>query len=165
MPANTSMNDLDGGTARASGSIGTCASPAASNRSYGPNSVPADLAEFVRAQPVREAATALRLSPGTVHRLVQGYWPADPRKILQAWAAHKGRSGRIASSWFLRRVRAGGLVSHASQQWTAPGLATRCGELLAVARADDATLLAQTLELPAARLQLQPCASGGQHGH
>lgn len=155
MHANASMNDLEGGTGAALGSVSTSASPDASARSYGPNSMPVDLLEFVRAQSVRDAANALRLSVGTVYRLVEGYWPRDPRKIIQAWNAHKARAGRITSSWFLRRVRAGGVVSHAKQQWTAPGLATRTGELLAVARADAGALLAQTLELPAERMQLE----------
>ena len=154
------MNDLDRPASRANGAVSTCASPSGSDRSYGPDSMPADLLEFVRAQSVRDAANALRLSLGTVHRLVKGYWPADPRKILQAWTAHKGRAGRIASSWFLRRVRTGGMVSHAGQQWSAPGLATRTGQLLAVARADDGALLAQTLDLPAERLQLAQVPSG-----
>lgn len=165
MLADTPMNDLEGAACGALGAMGTCASPGAANRTYGPDSVPDDLLEFVRAQPVRDAANALRLSMGTIYRLAKGYWPADSRKIVQAWSEHKGRVGRIASSWFLRRIRAGGLVSHAGQQWTAPGLATRTGELLAMARAEDGTLLAQTLELPAQRLQLQqPETQGGKHG-
>ena len=151
---NGSMNDLDSPARADRAMVSTCASAGVENRSYGPDSMPADLREFVQAQAVREAAKALRLSLGTTHRLVQGYWPADPRKIMQAWIAHKGRAGKLASSWFLRRVRSGGLVSHAGQQWTAPGLATRAGELLAVARADDGSLLAQTLDLPAERLAL-----------
>lgn len=158
MSLNASMNDLDRAASSVCGVVSISASLKGSERSYGPDSMPADLLEFVRGQSVRNAAEALRLSLGTVHRLVQGYWPNDPRKIIEAWTAHKGRSGRIASSWFLRRVRTGGMVSHAGQQWTAPGLATRCGELLAVARADDGSLLAQTLELPACRLQLSPAA-------
>ena len=159
MSFNASMNDLDRAASAACGVVSTSASPKGSERSYGPESMPADLLEFVRAQSVRDAANALRLSLGTVHRLVKGYWPQDPRKIVQAWTAYKGRAGRLASSWFLRRVRAGGMVSHAGLQWTAPGLATRSGELLAVARAEDGALLAQTLELPAERLQLAqaPC--------
>lgn len=160
MSFNASMNDLDRAASAACGVVSTSASPKGSERSYGPDSMPADLLEFVRGQSVRHAANALRLSLGTVHRLVQGYWPQDPRKIIEAWTAHKGRSGRIASSWFLRRVRAGGMVSHAGQQWTAPGLAIRSGELLAVARGDDGSLLAQTLELPAQRLQLSQAVGG-----
>ena len=154
MYANTSMNDLDTPAGCDRGAVSTSASPAAQNRFYGPQSIPVDLMDFICAQPVRDAAQALRLSPGTVYRLKQGYWPVDPRKIIQGWNAHKGRSGRIASSWFMRRVRTGGLVSHAGKQWTAPGLATRMGELLAVARSVDGSLLAQTLELPAVRLHL-----------
>lgn len=159
------MNDLDGAPRVSMGMVSTSARPASENRSYGPQSAPSDFLEFVRALPVREAANALRLSPGTVHRLIQGYWPSDPRKIVQAWSAHKARVGRIASSWFLRRIRTGGWVSHAGKCWTAPGLATRTGELLAVARAEDGTLLAQTLELPAERLQLQQKESEAAYGH
>lgn len=154
MFVNVSMNDLDGPASADGSMVSTSDSPGSVNRCYGPDSMPADLQEFVRAQPVRDAAQALRLSLGTVHRLVQGYWPSDPRKIVQAWSAYKGRAGHLASSWFLRRVRSGGLISHAGQQWTAPGLAIRAGELLAVARADDGSLLAQTLGLPAERLAL-----------
>jgi len=114
------------------------------------------LLEFVRAQAVRDGAAALGLGRGTVHRLCLGYWPSDPRKIMQAWSAYKGRSGVVASSWFLRRVRPGGLVRHAGQDYTGQQLAARTGELLAVARAGGGNLLAQTLELPSERLPLQP---------
>lgn len=162
MLVDAPMNDLDRAPRAAMGVASTSARPAPENRSYGPQSAPPDLLEFVRAQPVREAANALRLSPGTVYRLIQGYWPSDPRKVVQAWSAHKARAGRIASSWFLRRIRSGGWVSHAGKCWTAPGLATRTGELLAVARAEDGALLAQTLDLPAERLKLQ---SEAAHGH
>ena len=154
--AEVSMNDLDGVPCAQRRAVSTSVSPAAQNRAYGPHSMPTDLHDFIHAQPVRDTAEALRLSLGTVHRLMRGYWPEDSRKLVQAWSAYKGRAGRLASSWFLRRVRSGGMVSHAGQQWTAPGLATRTGELLAVARAADGALLAQTLELPSERLPLTP---------
>ncbi|MDO5623797.1 MAG: hypothetical protein Q4G71_03820 [Pseudomonadota bacterium] len=104
---------------------------------------------------VREAANALRLSLGTIHQLRAGYWPDDARRILRAWADYKGRTGRISSSWFLRRVRAGGCVLHAGREWTGVGLARRVGELVAVARMPGGELLAQTLEIPAERLPLE----------
>lgn len=157
MRANTSMNDLDRPGSGFSGAVDPLPLLAPRDAPQAAISIPAapaDLLDFVHAQSVRESANALRLSLGTIHRLVQGYWPADPRKILQAWSAYKGRAGRIASSWFLRRVRSGGIVCHAGKQWSGQRLATRVGELLAVARAEDGGLLAQTLELPPERLPL-----------
>lgn len=110
--------------------------------------------EFVRGLPVREAADALRLSRGSVGRLRQGYWPDEPRKILQAWESYKASRGVVASGWFLRKVYAGGQVRHAGQFFTASGLAARTGQLLAVSRASNGGLLAQTLDLPAERISL-----------
>lgn len=119
----------------------------------GPLCAPPDLMAFVRVRPVREAATCLNLSRGTVHNLQKGYWPADPRKILQGWDAYKGRSVQRATSWFIRRVTADGL-RHGGKLYQAPQLAGRAGELLAVARAADGGLLAQALELPVERFTL-----------
>lgn len=120
--------------------------------------MPPDLLNFVRAHSVRDAMAALGLAVGTVHRLRQGYWPSDPRKIVEAWSQYKAKRGMEVSSWFLRRVRAAGLVRHAGVDYTAPLLAARTGQLLAVARADDGGLLAQTLDMPAERLLLVPVA-------
>ena len=77
---------------------------------------------------------------------------------MQAWSRYKGRRGIVASSWFIRRVRPGGTVRHAGQDYTAPGLAARTGQMLAVARSSDEGLIAQTLELPAERIPLVPLA-------
>ena len=80
---------------------------------------------------------------------------ADARKVAAAWATYRGRTGRVESSWFLRRVRAGGVVLHAGRRWSGVGLQQHVGELVAVARMPDGALLAQTLELPAERLPLE----------
>ena len=148
-------NDLDGGSSPSDVPGATCASLAPEKRLYGPASAPADLLNFVRAYAVRDAVAALGLAVGTVHRLRQGYWPADPRKIMEAWSQYKAKRGMEVSSWFLRRVRVGGLVRHAGADYSAPLLAARTGQMLAVARAADGGLLAQTLEMP--RL----CRAGG----
>ena len=133
---------------------GTSASQAGKNASTGLQSPPADLAAFVAAHSVREGAVALKLSRGSVGRLRQGYWPDDPRKVLQAWERYKASRGVVASGWFLRKVYAGGQVRHAGHAYTATGLAARTGQLLAVSRAADGGLLAQTLDLPAERISL-----------
>lgn len=132
--------------------------PAARTRQNAPKSeaaAPPDLLAWLRAQSVADAAQALGLSRRTVYRLQGGYWPADARKVAAAWAAYRGRTGRVESSWFLRRVRAGGVVPHAGRRWSGVGLQQHVGELVAVARMPDGALLAQTLELPAERLPLE----------
>lgn len=150
------MNDLDAPLRGEREAEATLVPPPPRKRAYGPISPPTDLSEFLRAGSVRSVADALRLSPGTVHRLRSSdYWPDDPRRIMRAWSDYKGRTGRIASSWFLRRVHPGGLVRHAARAWTGIGLERRVGELVAVARMPDGALLAQTLELPPQRLPLQ----------
>lgn len=131
----------------------TSASAGRKNAPAALQSAPADLLAFVQGQSNAEASRALGLARGTVHRLRHGYWPEDARYIEQAWSVYQARTGRIASNWFLRRVR-GESVTHAGQKWSAPGLALRSGQLLAVARGADGSLLAQTLELPAERLHL-----------
>jgi hypothetical protein len=148
------MNDLAGGTSRSSAPAGTCAYPAIENGLCGLQSAPADLLHFVGALSVADAVRALGLATGTIHRLRHGYWPGDPRKIIKAWDRYKGRHGIVSSSWFIRRVRPGGLVRHAGRDYTATELAARTGQLLAVARDAAGGLLAQTLELPAQRLPL-----------
>ncbi len=153
MPFNASMNDLDRGSSAATGLVSTSASVCPKNSSAGLQSAPTELLDFLRGQSNAQACRALGIAHGTVHRLRNGYWPEDDRRILQAWNDYKARTGRISSNWFLRRVR-DGLISHAGQQWSAPGLSLRSGQLLAVARGTDGNLLAQTLELPAERLHL-----------
>ena len=156
--ADAAGNDLDGGTGPSSGQVGASARLEPSGRLYGPISAPPDLLCFVRAYSVRDAGDALGLAVGTVYRLRQGYWPGDPRKIMEAWSQYKASRSVEVSSWFLRRVRADGLVRHAGRDYTAPRLAARTGQLLAVARAAEGGLLAQTLELPAERMPLAPAA-------
>jgi hypothetical protein len=153
--ANGAMNDFDGPSGGPNRLAGTSVAANGSNRASGLKTAPPELLEFACAGSVRDAAHALGLSVGTVHQLRAGYWPEDPRRILRKWSEYKGRTGRIASSWFLRRVRAGGVVAHAGCDWGGVGLAQRVGELVAVARSPDGGLLAQTLELPAQRIPLE----------
>lgn len=145
---------------RANALGGTHATPRGKNAPQALDRQPDDLAAFVTGTSLREVAAALKVSRTTAHRLQAGYWPADHRAIVRAWSAYKGRAGVVASSWFLRRVRPGGLVRHAGHDFSGPQLAARTGELLAVARAAGGDLLAQTLELPPARMLLQPVGRG-----
>ena len=155
---NAAGNDLHRGR-RADRAPGAAdVRPAARTCLNGPQSeaaAPPDLLAWLRAQSVADAAQALGLSRRTVYRLQGGYWPADARKVAAAWATYRGRTGRVESSWFLRRVRAGGVVPHAGRRWSGVGLQQHVGELVAVARMPDGALLAQTLELPAERLPLE----------
>ena len=147
-----------GGTSPSNAPGSTSASADGSKRLYGPDCAPPDLLHFLRESPLGAATRALGMAHGTVHRLRHGYWPSDPRKIMQAWSRYKGRRSIVASSWFIRRVRPGGTVRHAGQDYTAPRLAARTGQMLAVARSSDGGLIAQTLELPAERIPLVPLA-------
>lgn len=156
MDANMPLDAFDTGCCPDNGLSNTSAAVAPVGGLCGPAFAPDGLLDFVRAQSVRDAAAALGLSRGTVHELRKGYWPADPRKIVQAWSAYQGRAGMVGTSWFIRRVRAGGVVRHAGQDFTAHELAARTGRMLAVTRSNDGSLLAQTLELPAERLPLVP---------
>lgn len=150
-----------GPTSAANAGGGICAGPASSRRPSGPLSAPPDLLVFVRSLPVSDAVRALGLAAGTISRLRHGYWPADSRKIVKAWELYRARRGVVASSWFLRRVRPGGVVCHAGRHYTALQLAARTGQLLAVAREAAGGLVAQTLELPAERLPLAPVQCEG----
>ena len=152
--AVAAVNILDRAPSAANAVGGTHASPAPKNRSNALESAPADLMHFLRETSVGDVARDLGLTRGTVYRLRDGYWPADPSKFLQAWGRYKASRSIVDSSWFLRRVRAGGLVRHAGLDFTAPSLPARVGQMLAVARAADGSLLAQTLELPAERIAL-----------
>ncbi len=116
---------------------------------------PADLLRFVAGNSLSGSAQQLGVSRGTVNRLRAGYWPDDPRKIVRAWGQYKARSVSVSLSWFTRRVRVGGKVRHAGADYSAPELAGRVGQMLALALTTDG-LLAQTLELPAQRLMLAP---------
>ena len=149
------MDDFDKGFSHAAPAPDTSAASEGCGRSYGPLAAPPDLLAFVRAHPVRFVSDALCLSRGTVHNLLAGYWPTDARKITQAWDLYKGRHFVRSTSWFIRRVGADGLLRHGSKVYGAVQLASRAGELLAVARSADGALVAVALELPAERITLQ----------
>ena len=157
--AMTSVNKLDRAARPPNGASGTHASPAPKNRSKALQSAPADLVHFVCETGASEVARELGLTRATVYRLRDGYWPADPGNILQAWVRYKAGRAVVDSSWFLRRVRSGGIVRHAGGDFTAPSLPARVGQMLAVARGQDGGLLAQTLELPAERFTLMQTAT------
>ena len=140
MTANKRVNQLERGCSPFADAGGTCASPAPCKRLQGPEFAPADLLLFLRENPIGDVTRALGLAKGTVHRLRHGYWPADPRKILQAWGRHKASRSVVGTSWFMRRVRPGGLVRHAGLDFTAPRLAARTGAFLAVTRTAVAIL-------------------------
>lgn len=152
------LNNFDRGTSadRCAGAIS--GSPGPENGACGLKSAPADLLGFLLERPVGEAVDALGLARGTVHNLRKGYWPRDARKILAAWKSYQARRGVVESSWFVRRIYPGGVVRHARREWTDAGLAGRVGQMVALSRADDGALLAQTLELPAERLLLREVA-------
>ena len=151
--AVVAMDTLDRAPRAANAAGGTHASPTPKNRSSTPISAPADLLHFVRESGASDVARELGLTRATVYRLRDGYWPSNPANILHAWARYKAGRGSV-DSWFLRRVRAGGVVRHAGQDYSAPGLPARTGQMLAVARAANGSLIAQTLELPAERIAL-----------
>lgn len=150
---NSPMNDLDGPSSACDGHGDTSAASHPSSALEAAFSAPSDLLAFVRACPVRESARLLGLAVGTIHRLLSGYWPHDPRRIQEAWSRYKGREAVRSTSWFLRRVRAGQVV-HAGQRFGGRELAGRDGELIAVARTPDGGLLAVALDAPPARFVL-----------
>lgn len=147
-------DELDTPPRHEQGAGGTTAPQGLREGLVGPISPPSDMLVFVRSQPVRQAALALKLSRGQVHRIAQGYWPEDSRRTLAAWDAYRGRTDAPGSSWFLRRVLPGGTVLHARAHYFSASLAYRVGMLVAVARVADGGLLVQTLELPAQRFVL-----------
>ena len=151
--ANACRNDLPMGVGASNGVAHVMAPPSGFGASEGLVVAPPDLVGFLESVSVGEACQALGLSRRTAHRVRHGYWPTDPRKIMSAWVAYKGRSVQRATSWFVRRVTADGL-RHGGKLYQASQLAGRAGELLAVARAADGGLLAQALELPAERFTL-----------
>lgn len=153
-PANGPLDAFDRGTRAASAAVGISASAQPSSAPQAGFEPPQDLHAFVQRSPVRQVADALGMSRGTAHNLKRGYWPVDPRKLLAAWDAYRGRLSPQQSGWFLRRVQAGGCIHHAGGVWSAPTLAGRDGQTLAVARVNASTLLAQTLELPSMRFVL-----------
>lgn len=151
--ADAAMNNLDAGFSLDCMHGHTDAAPSGFDRPCGPASAPADLMEFLKGCTVTEAAVALNVSRGTVHRLRSGYWPSDCRNLLDVWQAYKGRTVKRSTSWFIRRVTADG-VRHGGKLYLSPSLAGRAGELLAVARSADGDFLAVALELPAERFLL-----------
>lgn len=153
--ANRAGNEKHRGTGRASGVFDAVAPDTPQNAPEGLFSVPADLLGFVRSQTVTEVAEVLGMSRKTAWRLCKGHWPQDDRKVLRAWEAYKGRSTQRQSGWFLRRVLVDGAVWHANQAWTAPGLAARTHQTVAVARATATALVVQTLDLPSERIALR----------
>lgn len=156
MAMNAAGNKKHRGTSPVVAVGDTSACLGAKNASAGLLGVPPDLVAFVQSQTVTEVACVLGMSRKTAWRLRNNHWPRDARSVLAAWQAFKGRSAQQQSGWFLRRVHAGGLVRHAGLEWTAPGMAERTGQTLAVARAVGDALLAQTLDLPSQRLALAP---------
>lgn len=154
MRVDAVLPDLPAGFSPDQGRGATTPAPKPSDASCGLQSAPADLLAFVRAHRVCEAARALGLSERTVTRLAAGYWPAKPRQVLRAWAGYTGRTAAPASRWFLRCVRAGGVVQHGARTYTGHDLHVRVGQLVAVARAAGGGLLAQTLDVPVMRLPL-----------
>lgn len=151
--ANASMDAFDTDCRPGAGWVDTNAATCPVTALIGPNSAPPDLLAFVRTHAVREAASCLGLSRGTVYNLQKGYWPADCRNLLDAWQSYKGRTVKRSTSWFLRRVSAEG-VRHGGKFYSSPYLAGREGELIAVARSAEGDLLAVSLELPTERFLL-----------
>lgn len=151
--ADASMNNLDAGFRPDCVHGHTSAAPGGFDRSCGPVSAPVDLMAFLQGCTVTEAAVALNVSRGTVHRLRSGYWPADCRNLLDVWRAYKGRTVKRSTSWFIRRVHFDG-VRHGGKLYRSPYLAGREGELLAVARSVEGDFLAVSLELPTERFLL-----------
>lgn len=150
---NACGNDLPVGVGASNVAAHVMAPPSGFGASEGLVVAPPDLVGFLESVSVGEACQALGLSRRTAHRVRHGYWPTDPRKIMSAWVAYKGRTVQRATSWFVRRVSPDG-VRHGGKLYQASQLAGRAGELLAVARAADGGLLAQALELPAERFTL-----------
>lgn len=154
MQANAVLPALPVGRSADQGRGATTPAPRLPKGPSGPQSAPADLLAFVRAHQVSVAARALGLSRRTVTRLAAGYWPANHAQVMRAWVAYTGRTAAPASRWFLRLVRSGGVVCHGGRTYTGHDLGVRVGQLVAVARAAEGGLLAQTLELPVNRLPL-----------
>lgn len=155
MASNMHGTDLERGTSPATVLGDTSPCPGGENALQAVCGARADLLGFVLRNSTAHVRLALGVGQSTVMRLRGGYWPNDARKLLAAWATYKGRTADQQSRWFLRRVQAGGVVAHAGQAFSAPGMDQRVGETLAVARS-RAGLLAQTLELPSQRFELVP---------
>ncbi len=147
---NKDVNACERGVRAARSSGDTSTPDGHCNARDGRFCLPVDLAAFIARQPIRHVAKALGIGVGTAHQLRHGQWHQDAQCLLDAWRHCKGRE----SGWFLRRVHVGGTVRHAGRTWTALGLAERDTQTLAVARAADGSLLAQTLDMPHERLAL-----------
>lgn len=153
-PVQIVQSGVQNGDSPAGATYPRAALPDAPQAVLSDRAAPQDLAAWLGGQPVAQIARRLGVSRGQAHRLKTGYWPADSRALLAAWDAYKGRTTAQQSGWFLRRVHDGGRVYHAGSMWSAPGLALRAGQTLAVARSAGDGLLAQTLELPSERFAL-----------
>lgn len=153
-PANAPGDEMGRGSGADRGPGGALVRAHPKNASEGRFSGPPDLQAFLAAQPLREAARQLGLARGTVDRLRRGYWPANARRILRAWAEYKGRAPR-ASGWFIRVVRSDGTVTHGARLYGGPGLGSRVGERVAVARSHSGGLMVQTLDEPMERYALE----------
>ena len=152
--ADAPENELEQGCGHFRECGGAVASAGVDSGSSGLQLVPSELVEFIRSGSVRDVVRALHLGIGTVHRLRTGYWPTDPRRLLNAWSAYKGRTGTTATRWVLRCVYPGGVVRQGRHVYTAQQLGMRVGELVAVARSVDGGLIVQPLELPLQRFAL-----------
>lgn len=117
--------------------------PTAKKRAEGRLNAPADLREFLRTRPVRQAAAALGLSHGLAHQLSRGYWPEDPARIMQAWRGYQCRlASQTAPIRAVRRVYAGGSVRHAGRHFCSPGLCGHEGSMVGICRAQDGQIMA-----------------------
>lgn len=154
MRADADWTRLDAACSADQGAVATTPAPRPSKGPKAAESSKADLLAFLRVHTPTEAAQVLGLSRATVYRLRDGYWPADPSAILEAWAAHRARTTALATSWFLRRVQPGGVLRLGRTFYGNRSLVARAGQLVAVARAASGDLLAQTLDLAPVRLPL-----------
>lgn len=151
----STRNDLHKGTSPEPGAGYTHARVDAKNALKAVFALPPDLLAFAHTASVSDVAKVLYTSRRTAYRLRQGYWPADARGLLAAWDSYKGRIAQRQSGWMLRRVEQGGSVRHARKIWVAPALAVCTGQTVAIARINTTRLLAQTLDLPTQRFELQ----------
>ncbi len=151
---NAAGDDLDRGSRCFHGGGGALASGKPKKPACASLQSPPELIEFARSKSVRDVAKDLGVARSTVHRLRHGYWPNDTRKLVSAWQNYKGRVAVLISSWFLRRVQVDYAIKHGKHCYTADCLRLRAGELIAVAKAPDGGLVAQTLELPLMRFHL-----------
>lgn len=118
---------------------------------------PVDLLQFIRGRSFRQAANALHLSLGMVHKICNGYWPANSAKIMAAWDRYKSKqqASRGPSIKAIRRVHAGGVVHYRGRQYTHPQLAALTGTV-PLCRAPEGQLQAVLIGEVTTYLPLQP---------